>query len=409
MAETIHTLVVGGGQAGLAMSYCLGQRGIEHQVLEKTPHLGHAWRDERWDSFTLVTPNWTWRLPGDEYAGPDPNGFMPRSEIVARLEQYAQRNAMPVRCGVTVTEVRPRAAGGFEVDTSDGPLTARCVVMAAGLFQRPKRPAGADGLPAGIAQLHSTQYRRPDALPPGAVLVVGSGQSGCQITEELYQAGRTVYQSTSTAGRVPRRFRGVDTFVWMEKTGFMHRTPDKLESPAGRFKANPHVTGKDGGHNLNLHQFARDGVRLLGRLKGADDGRVHLAPDLHANLAKADEFEAELVKGLNEYIAKAGEDAPEETLPALRDGYAVEAPTELNLAEAGITSIIWAAGYLWDFSLVRADIFDEYRYPIHRDGATAVPGLYFLGLPFLRSQGSGLFYGVGVDAALVAEHIGAAG
>ncbi len=409
MTETIDTLIVGGGQAGLALSYCLKQRAVEHLALERAEQLGHAWRAERWDSFTLVTPNWTWRLPGDEYTQSDPDGFMSRAEIVTRLEQYAARHALPVRCGVSVTAVRPRAEGGFDVDTSAGAWRARRVVMATGLFQRPRLPEGAARLPAAVQQLHSTQYRRSEALPPGAVLVVGSGQSGCQIAEELYQAGRTVYLSTGTCGRAPRRYRGQDVFAWLKAVGMLDQPAHTVKDPRERFAANPHVSGKGGGHSLNLHQFARDGVRLLGRWRGAEDGQAHFAPNLHANLEAVDKFEAELAKGVNNFIAKTGLAAPEETLPVLRDGYAVQAPTALDLAAEGITSVIWSAGYAWDFSLVQAPIFDSFGYPAQTDGAAAVPGLFFLGLPYLRKRSSALFWGVGEDAEVVAEKIKAEG
>jgi putative flavoprotein involved in K+ transport len=405
-SPTLPILIVGGGQAGLALSYCLAQRGLEHQVLEQAERLGHAWRTQRWDSFTLVTPNWTWRLPGDEYAGPDPDGFLPRDEIVARLEQYAARHTLPVQLGLSVTAVRPLAEGGFTVETSAGPRAARAVVIATGLFQRPRLPAAA-GLSPAVTQLPATAYRQPGALPPGAVLVVGSAQSGCQITEDLLLAGREVYLSTGSAGRIPRRFRGRDTFAWAAEVGIFDKSRDKLEDPRERFEANPHVSGARGGRSLNLHQFARDGVHLLGRFAGAEGARLHFAPDLHTNLAAADKFEAELIKGLNGYIAEAGLDAPPNTLPDLRDGYAVEPTLELALDARGITTVIWAAGFTWDFSLVHAPVFDDFGYPIQTDGATAVPGLYFLGLPWLRTQSSGLLYGVGQDAALVAERLAA--
>jgi putative flavoprotein involved in K+ transport len=238
------------------------------------------------------------------------------------------------------------------------------------------------------------------------VLVVGTGQSGCQIAEELYQAGRTVYLSTSRAGRAPRRFRGRDVFVWLREAGILARPVAKLEDPAERFSPNPHVSGKGGGHDLNLHQFARDGVRLLGRLAGAEAGRVQFLPNLHANLAQADQFEAELAKGLNNLIAQAGLEAPPDDRPQLRDGYAVDAPTDLDLRAEGITSVIWAAGFTWDFSLVQAPVFDTFGYPVQTDGATRVPGLFFLGLPWLRRQSSGLLWGVGEDAGVVADRLG---
>jgi putative flavoprotein involved in K+ transport len=409
MPESIQsetdTLIVGGAQAGLATSYWLTQRGVPHRVLERAAQVGPAWRTQRWDSFTLVTPNWTMDLPDAPYAGDAPDGFMPAAGVVAYLEDYVSRFGLPLECGVTVTAVRPRPEGGFVVETSAGAISARRVVMATGLFQRPRRPAYAAALPAGLAQLPATEYRNPQSLPSGTVLVVGSGQSGAQIAEELYQAGRTVYLSVGTAGRAPRRYRGQDAFHWLRRLGYFETTVEKLPKPQARFAANPHVSGKGGGHTLNLHQFARDGVRLLGRLADARDGRLYFAPDLHDNLAKADKFEAELVKGIDKLIAETGLDAPPETLPALRDGFDVPVVTELDARAAGVGSVIWASGFSWDFGLVQAPLFDEFGYPIQKRGVTALPGLYFVGLPWLHKAKSGLLIGVGEDAAYIAAHI----
>ncbi len=406
MVEQVETVIVGGGQAGLATSYCLGRQGGEHVVLEKAAQVGNAWRNDRWDSFTLVTPNWTVRLPGAEYQGDDPHGYMPRDQVVAGLEAYAERYQMPVRYGVRVLAVAPNGEdGGYRV-TTDGPaLDAHNVVMATGLFQQAKIPAAGAGLPAGIAQLPSGQYRNPQALPPGGVLVVGSAQSGCQIAEELYQAGRRVYLCTGSAGRVPRRYRGRDTFDWLVLAGFLDRTPDKLPSPRARFAGNPHVSGKDGGRSLNLHRFARDGVVLLGRIEGAREGKVWLADDLRANLAKADQFEAEALKLIDTYIAAQGLEAPEEAVPQLRDGYGSGAGRELDLEAAGITTVIWATGYRFDFSLVKLPVLDGDGFPVQEGGVSAYPGLYFVGLPWLPSAKTGLLMGVGENAAHVAAHI----
>jgi putative flavoprotein involved in K+ transport len=288
MVERVETVIVGGGQAGLATSYCLGQEGREHVVLEQAAQAGNAWRSDRWDSFTLVTPNWSLRLPGAEYSGDAPHGYMPRDEIVAGLEAYARRYQMPVRYGVRVLAVEPQDRGGYRVEADGASFETRNVVMATGLFQEPKLLPAAAGLAPGMVQIASGQYRNPQALPPGAVLVVGSAQSGCQIAEELYQAGRRVYLCTGSAGRVPRRYRGRDFFEWLHLVGYLDRTPDKLPSPQVKFAGNPQVTGKAGGHNLNLHQFARDGVVLLGRMEGAQGDKIWLAPDLMANLAKSD-------------------------------------------------------------------------------------------------------------------------
>jgi putative flavoprotein involved in K+ transport len=254
-------------------------------------------------------------------------------------------------------------------------------------------------------QLHSDEYRNPAALPPGAILVVGSGQSGCQITEELYQSGRKVYLCTSSAGRVPRRYRGQDIVWWLDRSGFFDRTADRLPSPKDRFAANPHLSGKDGGHTLNLHQFARDGVTLFGHIQGAQEGKIWLAPNLRENLARSDRAEAETLKMIDDYIQSMGLDAPPEELKKLEDGYAAEVLTEFDLRRAGIATVIWAVGYQFDFSLVGLPVVDDFGYPLQNQGMTAYPGLYFLGLPWLRTFKSGLLFGVGQDAALVATKI----
>jgi len=241
------------------------------------------------------------------------------------------------------------------------------------------------------------------------VLVVGSAQSGCQIAEELYQSGRRVYLSVSNAGRLPRRYRGKDVTRWMDEMGFSDRTVDQLPSPKVKFAGSAHGTGKDGGHTINLHQFTRDGVVLLGHIESIQEDRIVLAPDLKENLSKADEFEADFARNIDEYIEKIGLDAPDETLTELRDGYMAELIPELDLKSVGITSVIWATGFKFDFSLVKLPAFDEDGYPVQQRGVSAYPGLYFVGLPFLHTRNSGLLFGVGDDAALVALAIAAGG
>jgi putative flavoprotein involved in K+ transport len=400
----LETVIIGAGQAGLALSYCLAQRGRPHVVLEQAAQVASAWRS-RWDNFTLVTPNWAIRLPGAHYAGPDPDGFMPRDEVVAYLEQYAAQASLPIQLNTRVTAVEPAVMGGYQVITDNGEWLAHNVVVASGLFQRPRLPAFSAGLPAGVAQLHTSQYRRSAGLPPGAVLVIGSGQSGCQIAEELNGSGRTVYLSLGSTGRAPRRYRGRDLFDWLNDMGYFDRTPDKLSSPQARFVSNPQVSGQGGGHDLNPHQFARDGLRLLGHAQGCRDGRLSLAPDLHERLAANDKFDAELVKGIDNFIAANGLDAPPEARPVLRDGFDVPLQTELDLAAAGIGSVIWATGYAYDFSLVRLPIFEPNGYPLQTRGVTDQPGLYFLGMPWLHKPKSGLLLGVGEDAEYLADHL----
>jgi len=305
-----------------------------------------------------------------------------------------------------VTSVAPIKAG-YLVSTDEGEFEAANVVIAAGLHQQPKIPPFSTNLPAEIRQLHSSEYRNPEALPAGAVLVVGSAQSGCQIAEELYQSGRKVYLSVSSSPRLPRRYRGKDMTWWLDVVGFFDKTVDQLPSPKARFAANPHSTGKDGGHTINLHQFMRDGVVLLGHIQGIQGYQIALAPDMQENLAKADKFEVDFVNQIDEYIESNGVEAPIENLPELGDGYDTGEILALDLVSASITTVIWATGYKFDFSLVKLPAFDEDGYPLQKRGVTEFPGLYFIGLPFSPTIKSGLLAGVSDVAAHVARHIDA--
>lgn len=404
MTQKIETVIIGGGQGGLATSYYLAKQGGEHTVLEAADKPAHAWRNDRWDSFTLVTPNWAFRLPGAEYSGPDPDGYLPRKEIVERFEHYVDDNSLPVQFGIRVLAVMPEAKG-YRVVTDQGQWEAANVVVATGMYQKPKIPAWNADIPEYILQLHSGKYRNPEALPPGAVLVTGSGQSGCQIAEELYQAGRKVYLCVGSAGRAPRRYRGRDLVAWLFDSGFMSRTAVQLSSPQARFSSNPLVTGKDGGHTLNLHQMYRDGVVLLGRLQGAQDGTIFTAGDLKENLAKSDALEGNIVRMVDEYIEKKGIDAPREILPNLQDGYTAPGALSLDLKAHGISTILWSQGYTFDFSMVKLPVFDEAGFPLTESGITRYPGLYFAGLPWMPGQKSGLLVGVGEQANRLATHI----
>ncbi|MFZ0546781.1 MAG: FAD-dependent oxidoreductase [Candidatus Promineifilaceae bacterium] len=398
----METVIVGGGQAGLAISYHLTQRGHEHAVLEKAHHPGSAWRS-RWDSFTLVTPNWQFRMPGAEYEGEDPDGFLSRDEVLAFFENYVERFQLPVRFGVTVNAIW-KTDTSYHLLTSEGEFEATNVVIAIGTFQKPKIPACSTNFPPSITQLHSSQYKNAKTLPPGAVLVVGSGQSGCQIAEELYLNGRQVYQCVgSSSGRVPRRYRTKDCMWWLEQVGYFDRPTD---AAIARFTANPHVSGARGGHTLNLHQFARDGVILLGHLKGITDSTIRLVADLNISLAKIDKYEADLLAKFDAFAHQNGLDLPPETLPELYDGYQEQEITELNLKTAGITTVIWATGYSADFHWLNLPgLLDRDGFPIQERGVTGAAGLYFLGLHCMHTAKSGLLFGVGGDAVHVADHI----
>ena len=405
MTSYTDTVIVGGGQAGLAVSYYLRRQ--DHLVLERAEKPAEAWRNHRWDSFTLNTPNWQSRLPGAGDPGADPDGFASREEIVDYFETYARRFRLPVRYGAPVSSVERDPRGGTFIVTIEGGerIQACNVVIATGLYQTPKVPAFAADLPAGVRQVHSDAYRNPRELRPGAVLVVGSAQSGAQIAEELCAAGRKVYLAVGRAGRAPRRYRGKDANWWHDKLGDYDKTVSELPSPKAKFAGKPIISGTRGGHTLNLHQFARDGVALVGRLRGVRQGKIEFAPDLYENLSAADRFEADIVRRVDAYIARTGMTVPEEALPALRDGFEQPMLTELDLVAAGVANVIWATGYAFDFSLVRLPVFDADGYPIQSRGVTGYPGLYFVGLPWLHDAKSGLIYGVGEDAGYVAQAI----
>ena len=399
-AESTAVAIIGAGQAGLATSCELTKAGVEHVVLERG-RLGQTWRD-RWDTFCLVTPNWFVRLPDGVYDGPDPDGFMPRDEIVGYLERYASDIKAPVRENVEVSSIA-RPGPGFELRTSEGDLHADAVVLANGAYQRPHRPA-AETLPSGLFQIDVGEYQNEQTLPAGRVLIVGSGQSGCQIAEELHEAGREVVLACGRAPWLPRRFGGRDLVWWVVETGFADAPVESLPDPSARLFANVLATGHGGGHDLHLRTLQAQGVTLAGHFLGASDGRLRFAADLDESVAWGDErylqFRGLADKLVSERgLAQHGLDDPEP--------FRAEAPEELALSDFG--AVIFAGGFRPDYAswLPWPEAFDEHGFPIHEDGAsTVVPGLYFVGVHFLRKRKSSLLGGVGEDAALVAGHIG---
>ncbi len=405
MAESIETVIVGGGQAGMALSYYLRQLGREHLVLEKAELPGEAWRNQRWDTFTLVTPNWAFQIPGAEYNGGDRLGYLSKAEIVECFEHYPQRFRLPVRHNTQVQSVEADDAGGYLVTHQQGRFKARNVVIATGLYQKPKIPAFAAQIPADVVQMHCSQYRNPQALPDGGVLVIGSAQSGSQIAEDLNKSGRKVFLATGSAPRVPRRYRGRDIYEWANLIGFLDRTPAQLPTPAARFAPNPQAVGCSDYHDIDLHLFFRAGMHLLGHLRGIAEGKLIFALDLKENLAKCDQAGDRLMRMIDQYIEANHLDAPPHSAGFASDAYQSPDIETLDLRQVGISALIWANGFSHDFSLVKLPVTDDFGFPVTQRGGTRFPGLYFLGMPWLFRQKSGLLLGVGEDAAYLAERI----
>lgn len=395
-----RVVIVGAGQAGLAVSHELTASGVEHILLERG-RLGSAWRG-RWDSFCLVTPNWSVRLPGGHYDGPDLDGYMPRDEVVAFLERYAGSFAAPVREGVTVRSL-VWSGDDFILDTSEGQLVAETVVVTTGSYQRSYRPPAAASFPARLQTMDVADYRRPADVAPGGVLIVGGGQSGCQIAEELLATGRDVFLSAGRVPWVPRRIGGRDIVHWHEDTGFFDQPRALLASPEARVAGNQQVAGGAKGHDLNYRVLRGLGLTLVGHLIGASGDRVNFVSDLAASVAYGDARYHELRGRIREHCARIGEAAPEMSDP---EPFDPAAPESLPIDALG--AVIFACGFRPDYSswIHVPGAFDAMGFPLEQDGTSvAAPGLHFCGVPFMRKRKSSLLIGIGEDAAVVANAI----
>ena len=398
-------LIIGGGQAGLSMSYNLKQQGIDHLIIEKN-RIGHAWRSERWDTFCLVTPNWQCTLPGFHYAGSDPYGFMKKDEIVEYIDQYVASFNPPVMEGATVTRLRRNDAGLFELDTAKGTLSADQVVVAVGGYHLPVVPSVAHQLAPHIAQIHSCEYRNPESLPAGEVLVVGTGQSGCQIAEDLHLAGRRVHLCVGDAPRVARTYRGKDVVEWLDHMKYYDLPVERHPLGTGvREKTNHYVTGRDGGRDIDLRKFALEGMQLYGRFENIVGGVAQFGAGLAGYLDHADAVSENIKDSIDKFIAQNNLEAPEEAryVPVWQPP--ADIANSLDLQRSNISAVVWCVGFRTDFSWIEEAIFDERGYPGHERGVTATAGLYFLGLPWQYTWGSGRFSGVARDAAYLAQRI----
>lgn len=408
MSGHYRVAIIGAGQGGLGVSYYLNQANVPHVVLDRGG-IAHAWKANRWDSFCLVTPNWTINLPGKPYDGDDPDGFMLRDDFVDYMTDWAKGFGAPVRSGVDVSKLS-NGGNGFLLETSTGDIRADNVVVATATYQHPKLPLVAGKVPEDIRQLHAEEYKNATQAKDGAVLVVGSGQTGCQIVEDMLRAGRKVYLCVARTGRLPRRYRGRDSLCWQRDMGLLDRTPDMLESPAQRFVGDPHVTGRDGGASVSLHDFHRRGVQLLGRLADIENNRMRFGNSLAADMAFADDFAVDFRAKVDAYIAEHGIDAPAPSTDELEgdpDGKSrpIEDPDGLDFAEANIRTVIWATGFSYDFSWIAFPVTDALGYPATDNGATSIPGLFFCGLNWMIRRKSGILYGVDDDARIVSDQV----
>jgi len=403
--EQIETIIVGAGWAGLGISHALAEAGLSHRVLERG-RIGETWLTQRWDSFYLNTPKFDAVMPGDRYDGNDPEGFYTRDEFVALLEDYAKRYRLPVATNTPVTTLARDGNVGYRVVTPGGELNAKAVVIASGSLNRARRPDVARALPPGLLQIDASAYRSTDALPAGAVLVVGSAQSGGQIAEDLTTAGRTVFLSTGRTGRKPRRYRGRDVVFWERKSGLYDIPRKHFVGPDGRIPARPLLGAR---HTISLQSLSAQGVVLLGRLTGVSDGRLTFADDVSENIRLGDEAAAKTRRHIDDYISSHGFDAP----PATDDPAETIAPRlpdrpilSLDPSEHHLTTVIWCTGFEGDYRFVQVPgVLNACGQPLEDEGLTEAPGIYFAGVDFSSTRKSGLIAGIAEEAQRLVGHI----
>lgn len=409
----LDAIVIGAGQAGLGTSYVLKQAGHSHIVFERG-EVGQTWRTQRWDSFALNTPNWSNSLPGAPYSGDQPDGFWLTAKLITYFEDYIQRFDLPVQTGMRVTSVT-QDGDAFKVTVENGAggtaqYSARNVIVASGFMHQPIIPALSAALPGDILQLHVATYRNPGSLPPGGVIIVGSGQSGGQIAEDVIQTGREVYLCSSKVGRLPRRYRGREMMDWWKDSGFWDVATKDLEDPAMVDATLPLISGVGRlGHSLSLQYLARQGVKVVGRLADVKDGTLYFDDSARENVHFGDVFAARATQGIDAYIEQAGLDAPpNQPHPADEPDPGAACVTDidhLNLANAGVGTLIWATGFGANFDWLKVGVTDNRGQPIHDEGRAPVAGIYFIGAPWLTRRKSATILGIEDDAHAIVAHL----
>jgi putative flavoprotein involved in K+ transport len=395
-------VVIGAGQAGLACSYWLTKNNVEHVLLERAA-IADRWHSQRWDSLHFQFPNWFLQLPGFSYSGPDPQAFAHHGEIRDYIRKYAEIIPAPVEFAEVRSLRQQNSTNTFHLETTTGLFEANHVILATGPFQRPAIPACSASLPPDMLQLHAAKYRSPSQLPSGAVLIVGSGSSGCQIAEELNQQGHTVYFSVGRHRRMPHRYRGKLMVEWLLEMGDFRAPIDSM--PGGRIPPPLLLSGDGGGHAINLRCFAANGVRLVGRLLGLDDRRAFFADDLEERLREADDSAQQLTDRVDSYLSQPRSAEPEAVDNEVCSDNQQTSPSTLDFRDCGITTVLWCTGYAFAFDWVHVPILDGGGAPVQRRGVTSIPGLYFVGLHWMHSFASGTLFGVGSDAEFVVNHI----
>ncbi|MBM86468.1 MAG: FAD-dependent oxidoreductase [Rhodospirillaceae bacterium] len=408
MVNRHEVVIIGAGQAGLALSHHLCRKAVDHVVLEQG-RVANAWCEDRWDSFCLVTPNWTITLPGAEYQANDLGGFLSRNQFVDHLTSWANGFDAPIRDYTRALKVLGDQSG-FVIETDRGDFRANHVVVATATYQTARLLPGLAKAADQVLQIPASDYRNPTLIPEGGVLILGGGQTGCQIAEELNAAGFAVFLSVGRSGRLPRRYRGQDCILWQRDMGWLDRTPDKLEHPGLRFRGDPHLTGAQGGRTLSLHELRADGVNLLGRLDGGCDGILNFRDDLNDSLVFSDQYAADFRASVDKHIEATGQSAPSPTATEMfgEPSLSITKPltiTSLDLRARSISTIILAIGFEFDFSWIAYPVFDNFGYPVTDRGSTSIPGLHFLGLNWMHKRKSGIIYGVAEDAKNLANRI----